>query len=619
MLQNIRDNAQGTIAKIIVGLIVLTFALFGVESIVGGLSSEPEVASVNGEPITEIAFERQLKLRRRQVVNQMGENYDPTLIDESALRSATLTDLIAREVRMQAAEGNDMAISEATIDNFILQWAPAQVDGKFDRDKFLSVLGNIGMAPLEFREQLKKDLLVNQLRNAIAQSSFVIDEELVGILRLERQKRTFDYMVMDAEETAEGIDVDESVVEAYYNQHLEDFRLPEQLKVNYIKVSKADLVNTVSVSEDEIKTAYDNEIRTFVAEEQRRGAHILVETSDTVSDEQALEKIKSIEARITDGEDFAALAKENSDDLGSAQKGGDLGFARKGAFVPEFDQVLFGMEKGAVSSPVKSEYGYHIIKLLDISRQEPPSFEDARERISTQLKSEKAEARFIDVITELTDATYSATDLKGSAEEMGLSVKTSEPFSRDGGEGLFGNPAVLEQAFSDEVLVDGHNSEVVEVGRDTLIVLRKNDLIPSYVQPLDDVRENIEDILSLQQAKQQILTLVETVVSGSSEVELDQFEWKHATEIRRSNSDHGMATSFAFSMPKPESGQPEVEKFETASGFIVVSLKSVVEDVEGLTDVERSTYKSLLSNRQGVQDFESFDKKLQQQASIEKL
>ncbi len=618
MLQNIRDNAQGTIAKTIVGLIVLTFALFGVESIVGGLSGEPEVASVNGESITQVDFQRQLELRRRQVINQMGENYDPALIDESALRSATLTDLIAREVRMQAAAENSMAISEETIDSFILQWPPAQVDGKFSRDQFLAVLRNIGVPPLEFREQLKKDLLVNQLRNAIAQSSFVIDDELMGILRLERQKRTFDFLEMDAAETAKGIEVSEGEIEEYYNQHTEDYRLPEQLVVNFIEVSRSDIADTISVTDEELRVAYENEVKTYVPEEQRRAAHILVETSDEVSDEQALEKINGIAARIADGEDFAELAKESSDDLGSAQAGGDLGFASKGSFVPEFDETLFKMEKGEVSQPVKSEYGYHIIKLLDISRQEPPTFEEARIRITSQLKNEKAETRFVEIATELTDATYSATDLKTPADELGLTVKTSEPFSRDGGDGLFSSPAVLQQAFSDDVLVNGHNSEVVEVGRDTLIVVRKNELLASHVQSLAEVKPDVKDVLALQKAKQQILTVVDSVVNGSQD-DATQLDWKTAAEVRRSNSDHGMATKFAFTMPKPEGDQPQIQKFETPNGYIVVSLKSVVEDVEDLSDVERRTYKSFLANRQGVQDFESFDQKLQQQAEIERL
>ncbi|OZG71284.1 parvulin peptidyl-prolyl isomerase [Hahella sp. CCB-MM4] len=619
MLQNIRDNAQGTIAKIIVGLIVLTFALFGVESIVGGLSGEPEVASVNGESITEANFQRQLELRRRQVINQMGENYDPSLIDENAIRSATLTDLISREVRLQSAVNKDMAISDSTVENFILQWPAAQVEGKFNRDQFLAVLRNIGMNPLEFREQLKKDLMINQMRMAIAQSSFVIDQELVGLLKIERQKRTFDYKVMDAAAVAEGIEVPASETEAYYNDHQEEFRLPERVVVNYIEVKKEDLAKDIQVTDDEVKQAYDEEVSSFKSEEQRRGAHILVETSDTVSDEQALEKINAVAKRLADGEDFATVAKEVSDDLGSAQEGGDLGFAGKGAFVPEFEEALFSMNKGEVSAPVKTDYGYHIIKLVDVTKQEPPTLEESRDRIVAKLQNEKSESRFVELSTELTDITYSALDLKGPADELGLEVKTSKPFSKDGGEGVFSNPAVLQQVFSDDVLKNDHNSEVVEVGRDTLVVVRKNELIPSMIRPLEDVSKGIANKLALEKAKEQVNEEVDQVVQAASKGETSGDDWSTAEDVRRGNPGYGEATAFAFKMPVPNGSEPVVQKFETDAGFIVVALKSVDNGTEELTDTEKKTYMSFLANRLGSKDFESFDSMLQNNADIKRL
>ncbi|WP_020409395.1 SurA N-terminal domain-containing protein [Hahella ganghwensis] len=618
MLQNIRDNAQGTIAKIIVGLIVLTFALFGVESIVGGLSGEPEVASVNGESITEVEFQRQLELRRRQAINQMGENYDPSLIDEGAIRSATMTDLISREVRLQEALGKDMAISDATIDNFILQWPPAQVDGKFSRDQFLAVLRNIGMPPLEFREQLKKDLIINQMRMAVAQSSFVIDEELLALLKIERQKRTFDYKVLDAETIAEGVEVSDAEIEAFYQENQEDYRLPERLVVNFIEVKKDDLAQDIEVTDEEIQQAYDEEVGGFEAQEQRRGSHILVEISDSVSEEQALEKINAVAERLAAGEDFAEVAKDVSDDLGSAQEGGDLGFAGKGAFVPEFENALFALQKDEISEPIKTEYGYHIIKLTDISTQEPPTLEEARDRILSQLQSDKAESRFVDLSTELTDITYSAQDLQGPAEELGLEIQTSEPFARDGGEGIFSNPAILLQAFSDDVLKNEHNSEVVEIGRDTLVVIRKNELIPSMIQPLEEVSSSIAEKLALEKAKEQLTADVEQVLAAANNGDTSGEGWTSAEAVRRGNPAHGEAAKFAFKMPAP-GADAVVDKFETEGGFVVIALKAVEDGAEELNDTEKKTYKSFLANRQGSQDFEYFDLSLQNRAEIEKL
>ena len=622
MLQDIRDNAQGTIAKIIVGLIVITFALFGVESIVGSLSGEPEVANVNGESVTEYEFQRQLERKRRQVINQMGERYDPSLIDENLLRSATLNDIIANEVQHQAAADKGLVVADEAIDRFILSWPPAQVEGRFDRDQFQSVLRNIGLSALDFRIELKKEMLLNQVRSAITQTAFVLDAELAELLRLERQKRSFKYLELSADRMAKDIEVNAVDVSDYYDKHQTEFELPERVRLDYIEINKAELADRITLDEEDVRARYEAELVEFTAEEQRRASHILLEVGDDVAREDILAKARDIKARIEAGEPFAELAETESDDIGSAQKGGDLGFVNRGTLGKEFDEVLFSLEEGEVSEPVRTDYGYHIIKLDEVFSADPPEFEESEARIRTALKQEKAEDLFIETSAEVADLTYSAPDLNGPADELGVRLRTSDPFPRTGGEGLFSNPAVLNQAFSEDVLEGGHNSEVVEVNRDTILVFRKNEYLPKQVQSLATVEKTITEKLALEIAKKKLKDSVAELVEKAERGQFDEFEgqgWEEAEKAGRNQREFGIAIRNAFEMPKPVSGI-SVSKFETGNGYMIVALTEVIDgEVEKLSEVEMKSFKTLLSNWVGSQEYNKFNDALESLADIERL
>jgi len=624
MLQNIRDNAQGTIAKVIVGLIVITFALFGVESIVGGLSGEPEVASVNGESVTEYQFQQQLERRRRQLINQMGENYDPSLVDENLLRAATLEDIITTEVQRQVGENKGLTVSEDSIDQFILSWPPAQVDGRFNREQFQVVLRNIGLSPLDFRRELRSQLMLSQLRSAIVQTSFVLDSELEELLRIERQQRTFHYLELNAEDIAKNVVPEATAIRKYYEDNQSEFELPERVRLDYIAIRKDDLLDQVVVDDSEIQTRYEQEIAGFSAEEQRRSSHILLEISDDVDQDAVLKKAKDIKSRIDGGESFADLAKEYSDDIGSAQQGGDLGFVNQGSLGQALDDVLFAMETGEVSAPVLSEFGYHILKLDEVSSVAPPELAEAEARIREGIQGEKAEDLFVEMSAKLADLTYSAADLAGPASELGFDVITSNPITRSGldGDDLFSNPSILNQAFSEDVLEGGHNSEVVEINRDTLVVVRKNEYLPAQVQAFEDVEADISAKLALQEAKRQLAEktaeLIDKAVAGQFE-SFEGKEWSEAENVTRNQPDYGQATVHAFTLPKPASGVV-ADRFETDTGYILVALTDVVEaEMEALSEQEKRAFRAFLSNQVGTQEYSNFTGQLQSLAEIDRI
>jgi len=622
MLQNIRDNAQGTVAKIIIGLIVVTFALFGVESIIGSLGGEPEVASVNGEAITEYQFQQQLERRRRQLINQMGENYDPSLIDENLLRSSTLENLIAVEVQRQVSEDKGLAVSEESIDQFILSWPPAQQDGRFSREQFQAVLRSNGLSPLEFRNELRRELLLGQMRSAIAQTAFILDSELEELLRIERQKRSFSYLELDAAVIAENIDTDAAAINEYYANNQADFEIGERVRVDYIEIKKTDLSEQVTVDESEIQARYDQEIEGFSTEEQRKVSHILLEFTDDVDKQELLAKAGQISDRAKAGESFAELAESESQDIGSAQNGGDLGFVNKGSLGDEIDEVLFAMETGEISEPIETDFGYHIIKLDEVSSVSPPTFEESRERIAAALRLEKAEDLFVEYSTKIADLTYSATDLIEPAKELGVSIKTSDPIARTGGDGIFSNPSVINQAFSEDVLEGDHNSEVVEINRDTLVVLRKHEFLPAQIQPLADVEKDIAQRLRLAAAKEKLAENTARLVESASNNNFDGYEgqrWQKADKVTRNVAEHGQAVSLAFGMSKTGSGV-QVESFETDSGYIIVALSEIIdEDVQALPESEKNTLRTFLANRVGTQEYTNFTGQLLTLADVNRI
>src|SRR5690606_29221691 len=341
MLQNIRDNAQGTIAKVIVFLIAVTFALFGVESIVGGFQGEPEVASVNGESITESEFSRAVEQRRRQVLSQMGENADPTMIDDALLRQSVLASLIEQQVMLQAAKEKGLVISSGLVDQYIRAVPAFQVDGQFDREAYATTLRRVGMPPVEFRKAIEQDLLLQQDREAVRITSFVMPGEIESLVQLDRQTRDFSYLSIPAGRFADEVSVSEDEIKAFYEANPDNFRLPERVVVEYLALDKSSLAGQVTVSEEALRQRYEQEVAQAQTQEERKASHILIEFNDEQSEKQALAKAQEVEKELRAGGDFAALAEKYSQDIGSASAGGDLGYATEGVFVPEFEKVLF--------------------------------------------------------------------------------------------------------------------------------------------------------------------------------------------------------------------------------------------------------------------------------------
>tara|TARA_R100001143_G_scaffold4318_2_gene7140 strand:- start:3080 stop:4933 length:1854 start_codon:yes stop_codon:yes gene_type:complete len=615
MLQNIRDNSQGWIAKTIIGIIVMLLALTGFDAIFNAASNSRNAAEVNGEEISLDELNQAMNMQRRQLAQQLGGNFDPSMLDDKLVRESSLRALIDRALLLQGARDADFAFSEAALDQMILQTPEFAVDGVFNAARFDQVIQQMGYTRLQFRELLKQEMLIGQLRAGISGSGFVTDEQIEAFARLEQQTRDFATITVPAETAA--VDVSNDEAREYYEKNTDRFRSPEQVILEYLELNKESFFDQVEVSEEDIKDLYQQRIANLA--EQRRAAHILIET-DGSDDATAKEKIDEVAKRLASGEDFSALAKELSQDPGSANEGGDLGFAGPGVYDPAFEEALYGLEEGQVSAPVRSDFGWHLIKLLGVQSPEIPTLESLKPELVRELKAQQVEQRFVEASKQLEDTAFESSDLLQPAQELGLSVQTTEAFGREGGAGVAANRQVIQAAFSDEVLVDGANSGVIELDPDTVVAVRVKEHLQPEVLPFDAVKDDIIAQLKSSKAAEQALAKGEQLIATLRDGGQVEQQWQPVEAASRSQEGVEPAVlQQVFRMPKPEaSDKPSYGSVRLSDGdFVVVRLSGVSEPKAEFSEEDKQNYRRFLASRSGQQDFAAYRQMLHENAEIE--
>ncbi len=617
MLQNIRDNSQGWIAKTIIGVIVVLMALTGFDAIIQSTSNSQNAADVNGEKITQSSLNAAVDMQRRQLIQQFGKDFDASLLDDKLLRQASLDSLIDRTLLLQGAKEAGMGFSDASLDQLILQTPAFQVDGKFNAARFDQILQQQGMGRMEFRERLKQDVLVSQLQASLAASNFVTDAELENFVRLDKQTRDFASQTIHID--TKSIDISDDELKAYYDEHKDQYMSPEQVVVEYVELRKESFFAQAEASDEELQALYQKEIANLA--EQRRAAHILLEVNDKLSDEQAKAKLAEVAERLKQGEDFAKLAEEVSQDPGSASNGGDLGFAGPGVYDPEFEKSLYALKKDEVSAPVRSSFGWHLIKLLDVQAPEVPSFDSLKAKLEREVKAQQVEQRFVEAAKELEEASFEASDLAQPAQELGLQVQTSGAFGREGGEGVAANRQVVQAAFSPEVLEDGANSGAIELDPDTTLVLRVKEHKKPTLLPLEEVSAGIRDTLSRKKASEAAKAEGEALLAQLRDGGASGKDWKVVEAATRSQEGvEPEVLQALFRMAKPEDGKSSFSGLTLNNGdYVVLRLDGVGQAKAELSAEEKTSYRRFLASRAGQPDFAAYREQLKESADIERF
>ncbi|WP_371355799.1 SurA N-terminal domain-containing protein [Pseudomonas chlororaphis] len=623
MLQNIRDNSQGWIAKTIIGVIVALMALTGFDAIFQATSTSKDAAKVNGEEITQNELSQAVDMQRRQLMQQLGKDFDASLLDEKLLREAALKGLIDRKLLLQGAENSKFAFSDAALDQVILQTPEFLVDGKFSPERFDQVVRQLGYSRMQFRQMLAQEMLIGQVRAGLAGSGFVTDAQVLAFARLEKQTRDYASLTIKADPAAVKLTDDE--VKAYYDEHAKEFMSPDQVVIDYLELKKASFFDQVSVKDEELQALYQKE--TANLSEQRRAAHILIEVNDKVNEAQAKAKIEEIQARLAKGESFEALAKEFSQDPGSANNGGDLGYAGPGVYDPAFEEALYALNKDQVSAPVRTGFGFHLIKLLGVEAPEVPSFASLKDKLTRELKTQQVEQRFVEATKQLEDSSFEASDLAQPAQELKLTVHTSAPFGREGGEGIAANRAVIQAAFSPEVLDEGANSTAIELDPETVVVLRAKEHRKPEQLPLESVASSIRTQLAKEHAsaaaKAKADALIASLREGKTALKapVDGQNWKVSEAVTRGQEGvEPIVLQALFRMAKPAAkDKPTFSSVTLPNGSLVVLQLNGVNEAAAPTDEEKDQYRRFLASRMGQQDFAAYRKQLENQADIKRF
>ncbi|GAB2883609.1 SurA N-terminal domain-containing protein [Microbulbifer echini] len=621
MLQSMRDNLKGTAAIIVAAFFGFIMVIGGIDFFSGASGGAADaVAEVNGEKITNMDLQRAIQNRRSMIMNQYGENVPADLISDEQLREPVLRQLISTSVMRQAAQESGMVMSTAAVNKAITDIPAFQVNGTFDTQLYRDALRRMGYSTASFPQIVAGDLTLQQYADGVTASAFTTKVDAEQVVAASMEERDFTYVVLPVQELLASTEVSDAEVEQYYQENQSQYQRPEQVAVEYIELTPEIFASNIDVSEDDVRAQYDQERASFGSDLRRRAAHILLEDADQA-------KLEEIQAKLSAGEDFAELAKSYSEDIGSREEGGDLGFTTGDVFPQAFEEALATLEVGQVSGPVTTDSGTHLIKLLEVEESEPPTFEERKSAIEKQLRTAAAEREFVDSLSRLADLAYNADSLAGPAEELGVPLQTSGLFSRQEGSGVLANGQVVEAAFSPEVMEDGNTSDVLNLNNEHSVVLRVTESKPAGIYPLEEVREQIVAGLKRDKASEQLAKQAETLrqklASGGDFAELakgQDLTLESSEKTRRGGfGERAEINGKAFSLPAPASGSEELAVFALSSGNqVVLALRDVRPgDLSQQSKEQRLALMQQLASVNGGAELAAIRRYLSDQASVE--
>jgi peptidyl-prolyl cis-trans isomerase D len=621
MLQDIRDNSQGVIAKVIIGLIVAVFALFGVESIIGGFITLPPVAEINGEEITE----QQLDASTQSLLASIGGGQD--LLDQGLVQQVALNQLIEEIVLRQSAENASMLISSDRIDQVILDSPEFQLNGVFDGDLAVRTMASQGYSVGLYRDFVQQRILLSQVARAYNSSNFITEAEMQKVAELSAQTRDFRYISITMGTRTLGTPISDAEIQAYYDANQTEFQIDETVTSQYVMLDKNSIAEEIEIDEVQLRAQYEEERNSFEGAAEKRASHILFEVFGDVSEDDAMEMATAAKQRLDDGEGFDVLALELSSDTISAQDGGDIGYSDGTAFPPELEEALTTLGLNETSAPVVSEFGVHLVKLTEDAENVFQTYEEVSARLESELKSGEVELIYSERLEDLSNLAFETDNLESIAEELNLEILSSDPFSRTGGSGVFSNPALAAAAFSDEVLLESNNSEVVELNPSQAVVLRVEEFNEASIRPLDEVEPEIAVLIRTEMENEAVQALgdeiLEAVESGTNLDELlqtNELEWLEETGVvRNAPSINSEIVNQVFAMGKPGAGSVERGSLNLSNGtFVVVELEQVNPgEVDSMEEVDRENMSATLLNEKGSNDLQAYILNLRENADIQ--
>ncbi|TCO72746.1 SurA N-terminal domain-containing protein [Chromatocurvus halotolerans] len=622
MLQNIRANSKGTLAKIIIGLIVVSFSIFGIESLLVGGGSDA-VAEVNGEELSPAEVQQTVNLQKRRLLSMLGDNADPALLDDERLVAQAIDGLIERKLLVQAARKQGLVVADSDVGAIIASMEQFQMDGQFSAPLYQNTLASAGYTPALFQRSLREDLLLAQLRAGLSASEFATPTELGASATVTAEQRDIRYIMLPLNAFNQIDQVSDDDIQAYYDANSDEFMSPESVDISFIELN-ADAFRE-PVSEKELREAFELAKQDAQYQTESRVAHILLEQGSDESESAFSTRIEEAQKAINDGMPFDEAAAMYSDDVGSADFGGDLGFTAGDTFPEPMEEAIAALEPGQISAPVETDAGIHLIKVVERRAGESIQFEDMRAELEQQIQSGDARRELLLAVEQLRDLVFNAEDLSGPAEEMDLEVETADNVLRGNQEGIFGDPALQSAIFSEDVLEFRHNSEVVEMDSDRFIVVHVDDYSAPEALPLEQVRERIASRIAAERARElssrEARAIIARLEAGETMEQVAQdldYEWQVELGTTRSSGRlPAVVSQRGFALPGPQ-GQPLRDSARADNGDLyVVELSRVKPGQLAALDTEQRTrLADRIAGEYAGMVQRQFEKRLRDQAEV---
>ena len=516
MLITIREKASGVIGWTVAGVIILVFAVWGIGSYFEGVS-EIIVATADKIEINQQTYQQAMSDRRRRLVQMMGRNVDAELFSSTAFKRQVVEELIDTTLQNETLHASGFRISDAQLAALIQNTAVFHTDGQFDRDRYELLVQNAGMTIQGYESYQRQQGVVDQLVRGLGQSAIVSGNSIDKAWKLLDQRRIASYTTLEFDNFLDDIQVSEAAIEKEYQANLDGYFEPASIQVDYLKLSVEDLGAKLDVDEADILRMYEDNPDRYRQPGSRSVSHILLSVSPDAVDaqiDQVRRSASEIVARARGGESFASLAEVNSDDKGSAKRGGELGVIRPGTMVKPFEDAVFEMVEGEISEPVRTQYGFHVIRLDRITESTVQSLDQVRSEIKAEVRRLRAEEQFNELAEILGSTVFEQPDsLEPAADHLGVKVMRSEWFTQDAGTGIAEFQVVRDAAFGNEVLIDGLNSELIEIDQDNLVAVRKVDYRARRQLDLDEARPELEKRLRAVEASNRMEKAGEDLVA----------------------------------------------------------------------------------------------------------
>ncbi|MBI32327.1 MAG: hypothetical protein CMD98_00470 [Gammaproteobacteria bacterium] len=617
MLQTIRDKFTGWIAIVFIGLLSMTLVIS-----FGNMDQTPlqddVVITVNGEEITLFEFQEEFSNKLVEFQDLLGDEVPEVL--EQTIKESAAEDLIIRRLLLDYLSKSGYRVSPEYVAELIRKNEGFLIGGVFNRQNYEAILASQGIVVDQFENDLRLQLEVDQLRRGFIETAFITNTEFTQFIELQMQERSGQLLTIDSSRFMDQVEIETSAVNDYYQNNLDLFQSNEEVDVEYLEINIEDVAQDVQFSGDDIRQYYENNLDRFISNEERKSSHILVAIDEDTTDEQAAELIEEIQSKL-ETESFEDLAKEYSDDPGSAAQGGDLGWAETGLFVPEFESALFSMNVGDVSEAVKTDFGYHLIRMDDIKVGQQQVFEDIEYELELEYSKLLAEEQLFELADQMADLTLqSYNELSSVAEKMSLEIRNLDAFSRTGSTFLHQDPEMVNILFSPGSIELGENTPLFQIGDSVIVARTKAHRLPS-TKEFSDVEADIQSFLMNDKA----MTLANDYAEGLKNQDLVAFDELSAEEgiqiedfqILRNSTNFPRGLSEAIFSVNGDLINDEIVVFSELDNVYLAKVSSVnTGNLSFFSDQERSDAKSELSQQYGSQDLDGLAKSLRDNAEV---